>query len=213
MATIAAMGDTIRTVCVYCASSEAVDQHYRTVAAELGRAIAAQGWGLVYGGGSVGLMGEVARAALAGGAHVAGVIPERLASRELLLEGLSEAIRTETMRERKAIMDERADAFVVLPGGIGTLEELVEIVTLKQLGYHDRAVVLLDEAGYWDPLIAQLERMVDERFAHPWLRNLVDVADDVTGVIAALRSYVPPPLPPVAPVALESVEGPPAEPS
>ena len=185
------MTDRPLSVCVYCASSDRVPRHYRTVAAELGRALAGEGWTLVYGGGNVGLMGEVARAALAAGAHVTGVIPHLLADREVALEDVTELVRTETLRERTGVMDERSDAFVVLPGGIGTLEELVEIVTLKQLGYHDRAVVLLDSAGYWDPLVAQLQRMVGEGFAAPVLLDLVAVTDDVPATIAAVRDYRP----------------------
>jgi uncharacterized protein (TIGR00730 family) len=200
-----------RTICVFCSSSEAVDESYRAMAAELGAAIGEQGWSLVYGGGNVGLMGAVARAALAAGAHVTGVIPHRLATREIALEDVSELIEVETMRERKLIMDERSDAFVVLPGGIGTLEELVEIVTLKQLGYHDRAIVLLDADGYWDHLLGQLAHMITERFAHGWLTELYDVAVDVPGVVRALLDYVPPPSRPVGPVGLEVVEGRPGE--
>jgi uncharacterized protein (TIGR00730 family) len=184
---------SIRTVCVYCASSEAVDPVHRQVAAELGRAIAAEGWGLVYGGGNIGLMGEVARAALEAGAPVTGVIPHRLADREIALESVSELLRVETMRERKAIMDERSDAFVVLPGGIGTLEELVEMITLKQLGWHHRAIVVLDSDGFWDPLLAQLRRMVDGRLAEPSLLELFHVARDVPEALAVLHAYSPPP--------------------
>lgn len=196
----------VRSVCVFCASSDLIDVGYRHVAAELGRAIAAEGWALVYGGGDVGLMGEVARAALAGGAHVTGVIPHRLADREIALESVTELVRTDTMRERKALMDARADAFVVLPGGIGTLEELVEIVTLKQLGYHDRAIVLLDDQGYWDPLLDQLHRMVERGFASPALLDLLVVTIDVAGTVAALRAYTPP-APPLDDQAVEVIEG------
>lgn len=179
-------------VCVYCASSEAVDVRHRRVAAELGRAVAGQGWGLVYGGGSIGLMGEVARAALSAGAEVVGVIPNRLADREIALEHVTELIRTETMRERKALMDERSDAFIVLPGGIGTLEELLEIMTLKQLGYHDRAIVVLDDGGYWGPLLEQFRRMVAEGLAGESVLNLIDVVPDVEGAVAAIHDYRPP---------------------
>lgn len=181
------------SVCVYCASSEAVRPAHRAVAAELGRAVAAQGWGLVYGGGNIGLMGEVARAALAAGAHVTGIIPHRLATREIALDEVTELIRVETMRERKALMDERSDAFVVLPGGIGTVEELVEMITLKQLGWHDRAIVVLDSEGFWDPLMTQLQRMVDERLAEPSLLELFQVARDVPTAIAMISSYTPAP--------------------
>lgn len=196
-------------VCVFCASSEAVDARYRAVAAELGTAIVARGWSLVYGGGGIGLMGEVARAALAGGGHVTGVIPHRLASREIALDEVTELVRTDTMRERKALMDERSDAFVVLPGGIGTLEELVEIVTLRQLGYHDRPIVVIDVDGYWDPLLAQFQRMVDESLASEDLQRLFAVTRGVEGAVAALARPPGAPSAPSDEAALEAVESPP----
>lgn len=202
------MSTPIATVCVYCASSESVAPEYRAVAAELGRALAREGWGLVYGGGSIGLMGEVARAALDAGAHVTGVIPHRLADREIALHEVTELLRTNTMRERKALMDERSDAFVVLPGGIGTLEELVEIITLKQLGYHARAIVVLDARGYWDPLLAQLGRMVEERFAAADLVDLWQVTSTVDETVAALRGAVVASPRATPPAPLETVEGP-----
>lgn len=196
-------------VCVFCASSEAVDQRYRQVAADLGRGLAAAGWELIYGGGNLGLMGEVARAALASGARVTGIIPERLADREVALEGVTELIRTDTLRERKALMDARSDAFVVLPGGIGTLEELVEILTLKQLGFHDRAVVVVDADGYWDPLLEQVRRMVDQRLAAPSLLALWQVVPDVPSALDALADYTPPtPAVVTDEVELEAIEEP-----
>ena len=196
----------IGSVCVYAASSEAVGEGHRRVAAELGRAIAREGWDLVYGGGSVGLMGVLAREALAAGAHVTGVIPHRLARREIVFTEVTELIQTQTMRERKQIMDERSDAFVVLPGGIGTLEELLEILTLKQLGYHDRAVVILDSCGYWDPLLTQFDRMITDRLAYPGLVTLWQVTSDVEGTVEALRHYGLPPPHPLGAVELEVVE-------
>src|SRR5690606_32245930 len=128
------------------------------------------------------------------------------ADRELALESVTRLVRTDTMRERKALMDELADAFVVLPGGIGTLEELVEMMTLKQLGYHDRAIVVLDDDGYWDPLLAQLDRMVAERLAAPELRDLVTVARDVPATLAAIRDHVPEPAPQRLPADLTALE-------
>ena len=202
------MPTAIRSVCVYCASSEAVAPAYRAVAAGLGRALAEEGWDLVYGGGNIGLMGEVARAAMAAGAHVTGVIPHRLADREVALHTVPELLRTETMRERKALMDERSDAFVVLPGGIGTLEELVEILTLKQLGYHQRAVIVLDAEGFWDPLIAQLRRMVEQGFAQSDLLELWTITGSVEETVRALHAYVPPSPRPVPAPTLEAVESP-----
>lgn len=175
------------TVCVFCASSDTVADIHRETAREMGAAIAAQGWSLMYGGGNIGLMGEVARAALKGGAHVTGVIPHLLADREVALEEVSKLVRTETMRERKAIMDEGSDAFLVLPGGIGTLEEVVEILTLKQLGYHERPIILLDPTGYWDPLLALLDTMVAQGLANTQLTHLLEAVDSVAAAIDAVR--------------------------
>ena len=174
------------SVCVFCSASESIGAPERAVARDLGETLARRGWQLVYGGGDIGLMGEVARAALAHGGHVTGVIPHRLADREIALEHVTELIRVETMRERKQLMDERADAFVVLPGGIGTLEELVEILTLKQLGYHERPVVLLDPTGFWAPLREQITRIVDRGLAPGELKESWADATDVTQAIAAL---------------------------
>ena len=176
------------TVCVFCASSEQVAEEHRVVARELGRAIAAEGWALMYGGGNIGLMGEVARAALSQGGHVTGVIPHLLADREVALEDVTNLVRTDTMRERKAAMDEGSDAFVVLPGGIGTLEEVVEILTLKQLGYHDRPIVLLDPSGYWAPLVALLQTMVDEGLAQP---ELLQLQEHVASTAQAIAMVTP----------------------
>jgi uncharacterized protein (TIGR00730 family) len=167
------------SVCVFCASSEAVSPAERAVAAELGRGLAARGWRLVYGGGGVGLMGETARAALAAGGDVLGIIPERLLTREVAMPDLPELVVVPTMRERKQRMDEASDAFIVLPGGIGTLEELVEIVTLKQLGYHDRPIVLLDREGYWEPLLEQLNAMVHHGFSSEGLLTLFEAVRTV----------------------------------
>lgn len=168
------------SVCIYCSSSEHVDKRFVDVAADVGRGIAARGWAMVYGGGGIGLMGAIAHAALAGGAHVTGVIPHLLADRELALLEVSELIRTTTMRERKQIMDDRADAFLVLPGGIGTLEELVEIVSLRQLGYHDRPIVVLDAEGFWDPLREQVERMERHGMLHAPREELWSYANTAT---------------------------------
>jgi uncharacterized protein (TIGR00730 family) len=194
-------------VCVYCASSEDVGPGDRAVAAALGAGIGRRGWELVYGAGNVGLMGEVARAALAVGGRVTGVIPHRLVERELAHHGLTELIQTETMRQRKDLMDGRSDAFVVLPGGIGTLEEVVEILTLKQLGYHARPVVLLDPRGFWQPLLVLLERMVSEGFAHTSLLRTFHVVGDVDAALTAVQAPEERPAP-EEDVELEAAEGP-----
>ena len=175
------------TVCVFCASSEQVAQHHRDMARTLGCGIARRGWALMYGGGNIGLMGEVARAALSEGGQVTGVIPHLLADREVALEDVTSLIRTDTMRERKAAMDEGSDAFVVLPGGIGTLEEVVEILTLKQLGYHDRPIILLDPSGYWRPLVVLLETMVKENLAQPELLALLEHVSSADEALDAIE--------------------------
>lgn len=177
------------TVCVFCASSELVAQAHREVARDLGRAVAERGWALMYGGGNIGLMGEVARAALAAGGDVTGVIPELLSDREVALDDVTRLVKTDTMRERKAAMDEGSDAFVVLPGGIGTLEELVEILTLKQLGYHDRPIVLLDPQGYWTPLLELLSHMVAERLAGDELLTLLESTSSVDAALHAIAAH------------------------
>lgn len=177
------------TICVYCASSEAVPEGYRAVARELGTAIAARGWALMYGGGNIGLMGEVARAALTAGGHVTGVIPHLLADREVALDDVTRLVHTDTMRERKALMDEGSDAFVVLPGGIGTLEELIEILVLKQLGYHERVIVLLDPDGYWSPLLEMFRRMVTEGLAPAELLSLMEVTGSAADTVAAVEQH------------------------
>ncbi|CAN5809745.1 hypothetical protein BH23ACT10_BH23ACT10_07970 [soil metagenome] len=174
------------SVCVYCSSSDRLSDDLRTLAADVGAGLAERGWRMVYGGGSVGLMGITARAALAGGAYVTGVIPDKLVDRELALRDVSELIRTRTMRERKQIMDERSDAFLILPGGIGTLEELIEMVSLRQLGYHDRPIVLLDAEGFWSSLQEQMVRMADEGMLHAPMDQLWTYARSVGAALTAL---------------------------
>ena len=154
-----------RSVCVFCSSAGGLPEEYRSAARELGRELAGRGHRLVYGGGNVGLMGEVARSVHAHGGTVVGVIPQGLVDRELAYDPADELVVTETLRERKAKMDARADAFVALPGGFGTLEELLEVLTLRQLRLHDRPIVLVNVAGYWDPFLAMVQDMVDQGFA------------------------------------------------
>lgn len=152
-------------ICVYCASSDTVADVYMAAAHDLGSAMAQCGWTLIYGGGSVGLMGAVARAVHAGGGTVIGIIPQALLDREVGYLDADELIVTTTLRERKRMMDERADAFVVLPGGFGTLEEVLEIITLRQLRYHDKPIIIVNVEGYFDLLLAQFQRIVDHGFA------------------------------------------------
>lgn len=151
-------------VCVYCASSETIDQTYRDLATAVGQRIATEGHELVSGGGRVSMMGDVARAARAGGAHTTGVIPTGLVDRELADTEADSLLVVETMRERKRLMDEAADAFLVLPGGLGTFEELFEVWTARALGMHGKPVVVLDPGGLFDPLWGYLESLRDAGF-------------------------------------------------
>ncbi len=146
-------------ICVYCGASGGSDPVFAASARTLGTAMAAAGIDLVYGAGGIGLMGEVARAVLAGGGHVTGVIPDFLKAREVHLKEIQDVIVTKDMHERKMLMFERADAFVALPGGIGTLEELIEQLTWAQLGQHRKPVVIANIAGFWDPLLTLLAHM------------------------------------------------------
>jgi uncharacterized protein (TIGR00730 family) len=171
-------------ICVFCSSSEVIDPAYVRLATDVGAGLAARGHALVSGGGSVSCMGAVARAARSGGARTVGVIPTALHSRELADFDADELLITETMRERKAEMDARADAFLALPGGLGTLEELLEVWTARVLGLHDKPVVVLDPDGLFAPLRAQLELLVDRGFvrapaaaAVTWTRDVAEALD------------------------------------
>lgn len=168
----------MKIVTVYCASSNDVRRTYVDVAEEAGRLLAVRHCALLYGGGQVGLMGAVARAVHGSGGTVFGVIPEALKEREGIAYDLAdELVVTKTMQERKAILFTRADAFMVLPGGFGTLEEFMEVLTLKQLGYHNKPIALVNSNGYYDPLLSLFEHFFEEQFAAPRYRGLYFVAD------------------------------------
>jgi uncharacterized protein (TIGR00730 family) len=184
----------LRTICVYAGSSPGADPRYAEAAAALGREIGRRGMGVVYGGGMVGLMGVVADAALAAGAPVTGVIPRALDAREIAHRRLSELVLVETMHERKALMAERADAFVALPGGIGTMEELIEAFTWTQLAIHEKPVGLLDVAGYWAPLEAMLDRAVEARFLSAERRATLLADEDPAALLDALAAWEPAPV-------------------
>ena len=174
------------SVCVYCGSRMGARPSYAAVAEELGAALAARGWRLVYGAGDVGLMGVVARAAQAGGGAALGVIPQHLLAREAGRRDLAQFVVTENMHERKKVMFMNSHATVVLPGGAGTLDEFFEVVTWAQLGLHSRPIVLLDAEGYWQPLVALVDHVIAEGFAEPGLRRLFRVAatpDDAVALI------------------------------
>ncbi len=171
-----------KLLCVYCSSSGKLDPKYYDAGERLGRALVERGWGLVYGGGNAGLMGTVARAVKGAGGHVVGIIPDFMIERELAFHAADELITVTTMRERKRLMAERADAFVTLPGGIGTLEEFTEIMTERYLNLTRKPVVLVNQDGFYDDLIRFFDRMVHERFKSPGLTDLFTVADHVDRV-------------------------------
>jgi uncharacterized protein (TIGR00730 family) len=182
---------TIRTICVYCGSGPGNSSAFADAAARFGRILAENGVGLVYGGGSLGLMGALAKSVLAHGGHVTGIIPEFLTGREKALVEAQEIIVTKDMHERKRIMFERADAFVALPGGIGTLEELVEQMTWAQLGRHQKPILITNIAGFWDPLCALLDHMEKLAFIRPELTINLLVADRVEEILPKLEAAAP----------------------
>lgn len=171
------------SVCVYCGSRPGKDAAYATEAEALGAGIAARGWRLVYGAGDVGLMGSVARAAQAGGGDTFGVIPRHLVDWEVGKTDLTRYVVTETMHERKKVMFMNCDAVVVLPGGAGSLDELFEVLTWRQLGLHAKPIVLVNVAGYWDPLVALLDHVIAQGFADASLRAFITVTDSAEATI------------------------------
>jgi uncharacterized protein (TIGR00730 family) len=181
----------LRNICVYAGSSPGADPAYAAAAEALGAEIAARGMGMVYGGGTVGLMGIAAGAALAGGAPVTGIIPRQLHDREISKVDLTELVVVETMHERKFQMAERSDAFAALPGGVGTIEELVEALTWTQLGIHAKPVGVLDVVGYWEPLEAMLDRARDARFVRPEHRSLLIAEREPGDLLDALAAWEP----------------------
>jgi uncharacterized protein (TIGR00730 family) len=176
----------IRQLCVYCGSSGAVAPRYREAASELGCRLAAAGIGVVFGGGRVGLMGLLADAALAGGGEVTGIIPAHLRDRELAHDGATRMIVVDTMHERKRQMAERADAFAILPGGIGTLDELFEAWSWRYLGLHDKPIFILDVGHYWAPLFALRDHIAKSGFASKEALALVSRVPNVEALMEAL---------------------------
>jgi uncharacterized protein (TIGR00730 family) len=187
---------TLRAITVFCGSRPGARPAYQEAAARLGRALAARGLGLVYGGASVGLMGAVADAALLAGGSVIGVIPRSMVDRELAHPKLTELRVVHTMHERKAMMADLADGFIALPGGFGTFDELFEIVTWAQLGMHGKPVGLLDTAGYFGPLRALVDRVVEEGFALRDHAGLFLCDADPDGLLDAMAAHRPGPPPP-----------------
>ncbi len=187
----------VKSLCVFCGASGAVDPVYRDAATRFGALLAKAGVELVFGGGRIGLMGLLAEAVMTGGGKVTGVIPRHLHDFEIGdRKPLGELHIVETMHERKALMFARSDAFAVLPGGLGTLDETFEVLTWKQLGLHDKPIVVVDTGGYWNPLIHMIERVVATGFAPPSSRDLMRVVGTPEEVLPLLASLPEPSLAP-----------------
>lgn len=175
-----------RSVCVFCSSSTAIDPGYLALAAEVGHQLAARSIRLVYGGASVGMMGALANAVLAAGGRVTGVIPASLEAREIAHRGIPDLRVVDTMHARKSMMADESDAFVALPGGFGTLDELFEITTWRQINLHDKPIALLNARGFYDPLVAWIRQAIAQRFIPPSVASAIEVLDD----IAALGAWL-----------------------
>ena len=184
---------SIKSICVFCSSSNSIDDVYFETATDLGHRIGQLGLGLVYGGASIGLMGAIARATHEKGGRVLGVIPEFFRDKDKNFEysKADELIIVETMRIRKAVMDERADAFIALPGGIGTLEEVIEILSMKQLGLTEKPLVFVNTNNFYDGLISNLQNMVDLKFAKSSTLELFAVCPDPLSALEFILSYQP----------------------
>ncbi|MGH9209383.1 MAG: TIGR00730 family Rossman fold protein [Acidimicrobiales bacterium] len=181
----------IRNLTVFCGSSPGVDPIHVATAAELGHGLADRGIGLVYGGAHIGMMGALADAALSRAGDVVGVMTEALVAHEIAHSGLTELVVVATMHERKAMMADLADGFVMLPGGYGTLDEFCEALTWTQLGVHHKPCALLDPSGYFDPLLTVFDRAAEQRFVRPEHRRLVLVARTVPDLLAQLAAWRP----------------------
>jgi len=183
------MAPKISSVCVYCSSSDRIARGLFELAEKVGEELATRGLTLVYGGGGVGLMGTCARSATRHGGRVVGVIPDFMRAKELAYQEADELVVVETMRQRKAAMEERADAFLVLPGGFGTLEEVIEMITLKQLALHHKPIVFLNEGGFFDALIAFFEQFFEGGFTRAVYRDLYKVVPTLDAAFAYLSTY------------------------
>jgi uncharacterized protein (TIGR00730 family) len=185
-------GRTVRSICVFCGSRPGADPAYAGAATALGAAIARRGLTLVYGGAKVGMMGALANAALAAGGHVVGIIPKGLVSKEIAHDGLAELFISESLHDRKDRMILLSDAFVSLPGGFGTYDEFFEVLTLAQIGFHDKPSAFLNVNGYFEPLVALLRHTIAQSFAAPQDAGLFMMDDDVERLLDALVAWHPP---------------------
>lgn len=179
----------MKNICIYASSSNEIGKPYFEKARELASAIAKKGWRLIFGAGMTGLMGAAAACMLENKGHITGVIPELLNVKNVVFEHCDELIVTKTMRERKSIMEEKADAFIALPGGFGTMEELLEIITLKQLQYHKKPIVIMNIEGYYDGLHAVFAKAFEEKFAKESSRNLYFFTDSPEKAVKYIEDY------------------------
>lgn len=182
----------MKQICVFCGSSIGTRPEYAAAATAIGVGIARRGHELVYGGGNTGLMGTVANAALNAGGKVIGVIPTVMVEKELAHEGLTQLHVVNTMHERKAMMAVFADAFVILPGGFGTMDEFYEIVTWAQLGFHRKPVAILNVCGFYDPMLTFIDHLVDEGFVKQSHREVIVIGDDPEALLSLIETYQPP---------------------
>ena len=182
--------NNIQSICVFCASSESVDDLFKDIALELGRELGRRGIDLVYGGASIGLMGCLARGVHEEEGKVIGVLPEFFKTKDIEYYEADELIVTKNMRERKAVMDKRSDAFIVLPGGIGTLEEAMEILSMRQLRLTDKPLVFINTQGFYEGLRAIFEEMVDLKFAKPNIMDMYAMVPNPQSALEYLRSYI-----------------------
>lgn len=176
-----------KSVCVYCGSRSGAMPAYAEAAQAFGTAIANADWQLVYGAGDVGLMGEVARAAQSAGGDTFGVIPKHLVDWEVGKTDLTRYVVTETMHERKKVMYMNANAIVVLPGGAGSLDEFFEVLTWRQLGLHQKPIILMNIGGYWDPLVSLIDHVIDQGFADASLKGFITLSEDVDDTLRILK--------------------------
>ncbi len=183
--------DKKKTVCVYCSSSNNLDEKFYKVSEELGERLALNGYNMVYGGTTVGMMGVIANNALKNGAEVIGVIPERIAEFGLKHPDLAKVIITKDMRERKATMEKYADIFVAMPGGFGTFEEIFEIIVAKQLNYHNKPIVFVNFDGYYDNMLKMFDTVYENRFAKEEMKSLYFVANNLDEMFDYIKSYAP----------------------
>ena len=183
----------MKSVTVYCSSSGALEPHFTQGARDLGHALADRGIALVYGGGSIGLMGECARAAKERGGRVIGIITTKLMDLEQGWSGCDEFVVVDTMQQRRRILMDRADGYVVLPGGLGTYEEFFEVLVARQLGDHHKPIAIVNHDGYYDPLVAMIEHGIEHRFVRPAVRGVLSVVNTGTEAIDALLAHEPTP--------------------